>query len=267
MPCTIATTYGARARFGATGRPARSQLAAEALSGSHDVVEVAGERVDEQPPGHRQVILVAVERQAGERVGVGRGTGQVAGGQVDLGGHEIAVSELEPGERPDRERVEQLEPPPGGPHRLRDVVVGEVGGRQPVQGGAVHYAVTGLARRARPLVAGRRLRAGGTHATASAARASGEPSDRARASAISASASAGECWVAMIPGARLMYIAIVARSRAAPARSPAVNAASAAIRNSRSASSPAKRLAAAPAACLSKAARSVAVAASSAPCS
>jgi len=77
----------------------------ETLPGSHDVVEVAGERVDKQAPGHRQVILVAVERQVGERVGVGRGTGQVAGGQIDLGGHEIAVSELETGERPDRERV------------------------------------------------------------------------------------------------------------------------------------------------------------------
>ena len=52
----------------------------------------------------------------------------------------------------------------------------------------------------------------------------------------------------MIPGARLMYIAIVARSRAAPARSPTDAAASAAIRNSRSASSPTKRLAAEPAA-------------------
>ena len=52
----------------------------------------------------------------------------------------------------------------------------------------------------------------------------------------------------MIPGARLMYIAIVARSRAAPARSPTDTAASAAIRSSRSASSPTKRLAAEPAA-------------------
>jgi hypothetical protein len=76
MPCTIATDVrrAGQVRRDRTSRPLPARP--EALSGSHDVVEVAGERVDEQAPGHRQVILVAVERQAGERVGMGCGTGQ-----------------------------------------------------------------------------------------------------------------------------------------------------------------------------------------------
>ncbi len=68
-----------------------------------------GQRVDEQAPRHGQVILVAVERQAGERFGAGGGAGQVAGRQVDLRGHQVAGAELEPAERAHRERIEQLE--------------------------------------------------------------------------------------------------------------------------------------------------------------
>ena len=45
---------------------------AEALSGSDHVVEVTGQRVDHQAPGQGQVILVAVERQAGRAPRRGR---------------------------------------------------------------------------------------------------------------------------------------------------------------------------------------------------
>src|SRR5690348_1361685 len=49
---------------------------AEALPGPDDIVEMAGQRVDEQAPGDGQVILVAVEREAGERLRVSGGTSQ-----------------------------------------------------------------------------------------------------------------------------------------------------------------------------------------------
>src|SRR5439155_16910818 len=111
---------------------------AEALSDSDDIVEMAGQRVDEQPPRQGQVILVAVERQAGQRLRVGGGTSQVASTQVGLGSHEMAVAELEPTKRADLERAEQLEPPARGPHRLGDVIVDEVGEGQEVQGDAVN---------------------------------------------------------------------------------------------------------------------------------
>ena len=71
------------------------------------------------------------------------GSGQVAGGQVDLGGHELAVGELESAERADRERVEHVEPPAGDPHRLGDVVVDEAGEGQLIQGDAVQDSVAG----------------------------------------------------------------------------------------------------------------------------
>src|SRR5207344_3565801 len=58
---------------------------AEALSSPERVVEMTGQCVYEQPPTGGQVILAAIERQASGCFGPGGGTGQVTGGQVDLG--------------------------------------------------------------------------------------------------------------------------------------------------------------------------------------
>jgi hypothetical protein len=77
---------------------------AEQLSGLHDVVETAGERVDHEPPAGGEVVLVPVERQPAERRGVCGGSGQVTGGHRDVGRHQQAVTELEPAQRSDRHR-------------------------------------------------------------------------------------------------------------------------------------------------------------------
>jgi hypothetical protein len=150
-PAAVVTAHAVHHRNGVrrTGQVRRDRSSrtlpadTEALCDSDDIVEMAGQCVDEQPPRQGQVILVAVERQAGQRLRVGGGTGQVASTQAGLGGHEMAVGELEPAERADRERVEQLEPPASGPHRLGDVVVDEVVQRQQVQGDAMHESVAG----------------------------------------------------------------------------------------------------------------------------
>ena len=124
----------------------------------------------------------------------------------------------------DRERVEQLEPPAGDPHRLGDVVVEEVGDGQQVQGDAVHDAVAGpfgelgdSSRRRRPWARRSEHRRHTRAPPRAERRAVREGSGFGDEHVGFRSSSGG---VAMIPGARLMYIAIVARSRAAPARSP-----------------------------------------------
>ena len=125
-------------------RPARALPAGpEALPGPDHVVEPTGERIHDQPTRQGKVVLVPVERQGRERLRVCGGTGQIARGQADLGRHEVAVADLEPGQRADRDRVEQLEPAAGDPRRPRDVVVDQAGKGQQVKGDAPQYPVTG----------------------------------------------------------------------------------------------------------------------------
>ena len=82
----------------------------EALAVADDVVEVAGQSVDLEPPRERQVLLVVEEGQPGLRVGVVAAGCEVAGGDVDFGGHQVEVEVLEATARID---IETLDHPPG----------------------------------------------------------------------------------------------------------------------------------------------------------
>ena len=114
---------------------------AEALPAANDVVEVAGDRVDLQAPAECDMVLAAEERQSGHGVGAFAGSDQVTSSEVDVGRHDVDVEKFEAIARNDRERANQLRTATHDPDCLRNVVEGDVDGRQPVEGGALEGGV------------------------------------------------------------------------------------------------------------------------------